>query len=249
MKKKILFITATHGNEEFSIEVLNKLERKYSRKKFGYERIIGNPKALEKSIRYTDSDLNRSAPGNISSCIYEEKRAAEIMKITEKFKFVIDIHGSIADCGIVIIISKPSIQNIALSGILPIKRIVIWYTKDCLKTGPITQFCKVPGLEIECGPKNNKSIKAKLEKLIEQFLLKGRDMRIEEIMDNLKTKEFYVIYGKLPGKGKGLRDFKEVTRKQDRFYPFMSSNQYINTACYKMKRVNMEDLFLSLSEI
>ena len=63
MKKKILFISATHGEEGFSIKVLDGIERKYPKNLYGYERIVGNPKALRKKIRYVDSNLKHGIQG------------------------------------------------------------------------------------------------------------------------------------------------------------------------------------------
>lgn len=243
-KNKVLFISATHGDEGFSIEVLDELERKYPKGKYGFERIIGNLKALAKNIRFTQSDLNRSAPGNIKSKIYEKKRAAEIMKKAKKYKFVIDLHGANSKCGVVIIISYPSLENIILSGLFSIERVVIWYTCDCLKNGPITQFCQPPGLEIECGLKTDLKVQKELKMVLEEFLSKYKTFTIDEIMKNLAQKEFYVIYEKLKGDGKNMQDFKEVKKGKEVFYPFMS-NQYPGIACYKMEKIKFEELFLS----
>ncbi len=96
MKKsqlRALFISATHGDEGFSIKVLDELERKYPKDKYGFERIIGNPKALTKNVRFIDANLNRSAPGKKNSLIYEQRRAFKIMQLTKKFDYVIDLHG------------------------------------------------------------------------------------------------------------------------------------------------------------
>ncbi len=245
MNNKILFISATHGNEEYSIKVLDSLEKKYPKSKYGYERLIGNPKALKKNIRYIDQDLNRSAPGDIKSKIFEEKRAAEIMKISEKFKYVIDLHGSNSKCGVTIIIPYPSIENILLSGLFDIKNVVIWYTKKSDKNVPLTQSCKPPGLEIECGPKNDPKISAVLKGILEKFLKEGKSMNIEKLIKRLKSKELYVVNGIYKSKNKIARDFKKVKTAREEFYSFMSANQYpgkIN--CYKMRKIKFEDLFL-----
>lgn len=245
MNNKILFISATHGNEEYSIKVLDDLERKYPKSEYGYERIIGNPKALKKNVRYIDQDLNRSAPGDIKSKIFEKKRAAEIMKISEKFKYVIDLHGSNSKCGVTIIIPYPSIENIFLSGLFDIKKVVIWYTKRSDENVPLTQSCKPPGLEIECGPKSDPKISIELNKVLERFLKGQRSMNIEKLMKSLETKEFYLVYGIYKSENKIARDFKKVKTDREEFYSFMSTNQYpgeIN--CYKMRRIKFEDLFL-----
>jgi len=245
MNNKILFISATHGNEEYSIEVLDGIEKKYPKSEYGYERLVGNPKALKKNIRYIDQDLNRSAPGDIKSKIFEEKRAAEIMKISEKFKYVIDLYGSNSKCGVTIIISYPSIENILLSGMFDVRRVVIWYTKSSDKNVPLTQSCTPPELEIECGPKNDPKISTALKKVLEKFIKEEKSMNIEKLIKRLKSKEFYVVYGIYKSENKIARDFKKVKTAREKFYSFMSANQYpgkIN--CYKMRKIKFEDLFL-----
>lgn len=39
----LLFIAASHGDEGFSIPVLEKLEKNVPKEKYGYDWIIGNP--------------------------------------------------------------------------------------------------------------------------------------------------------------------------------------------------------------
>lgn len=241
MNKKILFVSATHGDEGFSIEVLDELERKYPKDKYGYDRIIGNPKALVRNARFIEKDLNRSAPGNLRSEVYEKRRAAEIMKITKNFDCVVDLHGANTKCGVVIIICKPTLSNFALATMFNIKRIVVWYeTKR--PSGPLTQFCLPLGFEIECGPKTDPKIKKELGKVLKDFLLKTKKMTIEDYLKKLKDKEIYVVYAKKKGNEK-LQDFIQVKTNKEEYYPFMS-NQYPGIACYKMKKINLEDLFL-----
>lgn len=247
MKNKVLFISATHGDEGFSIPILNVLEKEYSKIKYNYDWIIGNPRALKLKIRGTEGNLNRLAPGNARSKIYEEKRAYEIMQIARKFDYVIDLHGARSDCGIVIIICNPTLSNFILAGMLNINRIVIWSTNEDLTKGPITQFCKT-GLEIECGKKTDPKIQKKLEKILAQFVLTYQSNDINNIIKNLREKEIFQVYDKLIKQNSNLQDFKLVREKDEQFYPFMS-NQYPDLACYKLKKVKFTDLFLSQSKI
>jgi len=248
MKKKVLFISATHGDEGFSVKVLDRLEKKYPKYRYGFERIIGNPKAYRKNVRYLDANLNRSAPGNKNSKLYEKRRAFEIMKIAKKFNYIIDLHGTDSSCGIVIIICNPILPNFILAGMLSIKKIVIWRTKEDLKNGPLTQFCEPPGLEIECGRKTDPIIQTKLKKILSKFIKIYQKITVKEIMDNLRKKDLYVVYDKQLGKNINLQDFKKVKNRNETFYPFMS-NVYLKIACYKMKKIKLEELFLSQSKI
>lgn len=245
--KKILFISATHGDEGFSIKVLDELERKYPKDKYGFERIIGNPRALALGVRGTDGNLNRLAPGKPKSKIYEERRAFGIMKIVKNYDYVIDLHGANSKCGIVIIICNPILPNFILAGMFDIKKIVIWSTKEDYKSGPLTQFCKT-GLEIECGIKTDLEIQKELKIVLKKFIKNYQKMDVKKIMDNLRQKELYVVYDKLMGKDKSLQDFKKIKKEREVFYPFMA-DAYPGIACYKVRKIKFQKLFLAFSKV
>lgn len=246
MKKEqdLLFIGATHGDEGFSVEVLRKLEQKYPKDQFGYDWIVGNPEASKKGVRFTEADLNRVAPGNPKSSIYEERRAAEIMDEAKKSGFVIDIHGTVADCGIVTIIPYPTLSNLVLASLLDIQRNVLWYSKVSLQKGPLVQFMDCPGIEIECGPKSSEVVQLDLELVLSKFLERQNNSSLVDYIQRLKDKEFYSVYDPLPENGEIYTDFTLSQNDEEEFYPFLS-NQYPGLACYKMKRIVFEDLFLT----
>lgn len=242
-KEKILFITATHGDEGFSREVFKRLAVSYPRNNYGYDRIVGNPRALRAGVRYTEADLNRSAPGDLASPVYEERRAAQIMQIARNYQSVIDVHGTVADSGIVTIIPYPTLPNLMLASMLPVERNVIWYAKSSLETGPLVQFVDRPAVEIECGPKSSEDIKSRLEAVIGTFLERRATWNLDQVIDNLAGKVFYNVYDRLDGDGTSYADFVLAQNGDEEFYPFMS-NQYPGIACYKMRRVNIEEMFL-----
>jgi len=245
MKNKFLFIVATHGDEGFSLDIIKDLERKFPKEAFGYDWIIGNPKAFEKKQRFIDKDLNRCAPGNIKSQIYEEKRAAEIVELSKKYDFIVDIHGSTSKCGIITIVTYPSFQNLALAVALGIKKNIIWYSKSSLENGPLTQYVKCPAIEIECGPQDNNCIKRKLNELLQEFItVQKKKENLAKILKKYKEAEFFAVYGKKEGKhNQKLIDFKPLKMRNETFYPFLA-NQYPGVLCYKTKRVNIEKYFL-----
>lgn len=247
LKQKLLFISATHGDEGFSIPILDSLEKRYPKADYCYDRIIGNPRALEKQIRFMEKNLNRSAPGDKNGKFYEERRAFKLLKKARDFDYVIDLHGAPSKCGIVIIICKPSLANFTLAGMLDIKKIVIWSTNEDYKSGPITQFCKT-GLEIECGEKTDLKIQRKLKTILEKFIKNYQQIRTEEIIENLQKKQIYAVYDKQETFGQELEDFKKVVSGTEEFFPFMS-NTYPELACYKLRKIKFEELFLEQSEI
>jgi len=243
MKKQILFILATHGDEAFSVNLFKRLERVMPRDLYGYDWIIGNDKALEKRVRFTDADLNRSAPGSSNSSVYEEKRAAELIELANRYKFVIDIHGTISNTGVFTIIPKPTLQNLLFAAILPIKRNVLWFSSRSLKNGPIVQFCRPPALEIECGPRMNPKRLFQLETILKDILVRLKNLEIETAIKEVKKKDFYKVYGSQNKWNKRLEDFQLAKMGDEEFYPLLV-DQYRDVAFYKMERVNFEKLFI-----
>jgi len=228
--KKILFIGATHGDEPIGIEVLKNLEKKFN----NFDWIIGNPKALKKRTREFAGDLNRSAPGNVNSNQYEQKRAAEIIKRSENYQYTIDIHGSGKPVGIFVIITNPKPINLKLASMLPIKNIVFWPSFSPELKGPLSEFFSC-GLEIECGPKEDLGIKKSLEKKLEKFLINLKKLEKMPIAELLKQKNIYKVYGSLKVKPKKkLKEFKKVTINNETFYPLLiGSYEDKNIICYK----------------
>lgn len=237
--RNILFISATHGDEGFSVDVLDDMQRTYDPVEYGYDWIIGNPRALEYGARFVNKDLNRVAPGDPNSRYYEDRRAAEIIRLSQKYDAVIDIHGSVADCGIVTIIPYPTADNLALSKSIPVERSVVWYAEESSTCGPLTQHTLCPAVEIECGPKDNESIKANLKELVGKIIVANLAGQSDAV-----SQELYTVYGVEMGEfDENVADFREVTRSDESFYPFMS-NQYKGTLCYKLRRATEEEVQL-----
>lgn len=237
----ILFISSTHGNEGFSIPPLKNLEKEYPKKKYGYDWIIGNPKAHEKNVRFTEGDLNRLAPGNISSKIYEEKRAAELIKLSSKYKSIIDIHGTNSNSGVFVLVTNPTLENLLLASTLHIKNVVVWAAKASLIKGPVTQYTKCPAVEIECGPKNSKKISKVLELALEK-IIKNPCPKFDEIIENKKKQEYFVVYGSVENVDTSqMTDFKKTKLNNEEFYPLLV-NAYKKGSTRKMKKLNIIDL-------
>ena len=235
MTKKILFISATHGNEKLGVDVLKKIKNNSLGDKF--DSLIGNPQALQKNKRFIDSDLNRIFPGRKTGN-YEERRAVEIISIAKKYDWVIDLHGSASPTGIFIIITKFSLENLLLAIRFDIKKIVIWAeTPECV--GSLSTFMPT-GIEIESGYRDDPIIKKDLEKKIENFLMK-LDEKIDPA-EELKKKEIFYYAGKLKKseakRPRGLRNWKKVND----YYPLFVGGQYSDLWCYKFKKIEDGDL-------
>lgn len=218
---KNLLVCATHGDEQFSIPVIKKLERQYQ-----FNWIIGNERAVKRNLRFIDCDLNRSAPGDPNSPKYEERRAGEIVSLASEYEATIDIHGTRSKCGIFIILSDPSWENIELAKKFNIENVLLW--PSLKPTGPLTQIIR-PGLEIECGPKDSPIISNQLERILRDYL------------NNVPPKimqSYYIVTGKLKGKNDSeLKDFVLTKKYGDPFYPIMTDNRYEGITCYKSQKL------------
>lgn len=219
--KKLLITTVTHGDEGFAIPVVTQLRRQFS---FAWRK--NNIPAYKLKKRFFEQDLNRSAPGNPKSPIYEERLAYKLVQQYSKYQTVIDIHGSVSYCGIFALLSEPSTQNIELAKKLDIANIVLWPSMRA-NSAPLTQF--IPNsLEIECGPKNDPTTSQQLSEVLQKFLSNKTPTQIQT---------FYIVTGLLSGNIKvPMQDFQETSYAQTTFTPLLV-NQYPGIKCYMMQKL------------
>lgn len=240
----LLLISSTHGDEEFSIDVIKSLEKELPKQLYRYEWVIGNAEALMANTRFIHFDLNRIAPGNASDTDYKMRRAAELMTESQQFKSVIDIHGTVSDVGICTIIPYPTLENLFLSLCLPIRRNVIWYAKASSGKGPITQYSRQPALEIECGPKDSPTVAQELKSVLSTTIQRLQNVQPIDVAQSIKEKEFYVVYGECRKLSEGMKDFQEIEMDGETFYPFLVNQSRGDIVCFKMKKIVFADLFL-----
>jgi succinylglutamate desuccinylase len=94
---------SVHGEETFSQTVYHYLLANY--KTLGsFRLILANPTACARRIRYCESDLNRSFPGLLTGTA-EQQIAHQLMPELKKTDYVIDIHTTVSDIGMVPIIT------------------------------------------------------------------------------------------------------------------------------------------------
>lgn len=221
MFTETLVLTAVHGNEDFSIPIIEKLAEQ-----FNFEWLKANPEALAQNSRFIEADLNRSGPGNSNSKILEERLAFKLIQKGREYPQVIDIHGTTANTGVFIIIGDPNWQNIELAKKFDIANAVLW--PGFLPTGPLCQF--IPNsLEIECGPKDSPDTNQELTRVLTAFFNK---------QPPTVTQRYFIVTGKLIGVNPtGLKDFQEITIGNNTFYPLLAG-QYAEISCYMMQKLN-----------
>ena len=114
MYKKVLFIAGTHGDEPIGPALLKKISKQRDIAAL-YDSVIGNPRACVQNKRFIEADLNRVAPGDANSPIYEVSRASELVEMFKNFEYIIDFHETKANNRIVIIIPRLCRKSLALA--------------------------------------------------------------------------------------------------------------------------------------
>lgn len=232
MKKDILLIASTHGNEKIGLEVIEKLKNKKLDKYFDY--IIANPKANKQNKRFLEKDLNRSYPGNQYSKYYEERLAYDNFKIAKKYKYIIDIHEAEKGINDFIIIARDSLGDKFPYEKINLKNILLWSDPKGPLCGELEN-----AIELEFGMKDRDRIDVtdKAFNLIKSFLLNDKF---------LKNKSIYKVYDFLKNENylskKVLNDFKKIEFKEEIFYPLLV-DQYLDLGikCYKMKKLKSKE--------
>lgn len=95
--RRVGVVCCIHPDEEKSREAYEYFDaRRPSIAKPRVEAIIGNERAYEEGLRFTRDgvNLNTVFPGDPDSPIYEERRAAELVKWAKDFDIVLDVHGN-----------------------------------------------------------------------------------------------------------------------------------------------------------
>ena len=85
-RSEVLIVVCQHGNEKVGIEVEQQLGS-------AFDVLIAHPAAVERTVRFIESDLNRSFPGQRGVTI-EESLAAEVLERTRAYALIIDVHST-----------------------------------------------------------------------------------------------------------------------------------------------------------
>lgn len=128
---KIYVIAAIHGNEKFGLKVLSHLDINSPNIRVR----VGHPEAIAKNKRFIGSDLNRSFRDKANTT--EARLAKSIEQEISSFapNYVIDIHTSITDVGIVAIMAERNDKTELLAHTLGATNMVIMspeFTKNSL---------------------------------------------------------------------------------------------------------------------
>lgn len=235
MKKEILLIVATHGDEKIGLEATQKL-RQEKLDEF-YDILIANPRAFKSNKRCVDKDLNRSYPGEKYSKYYEKRLAYKNLLIAQKYRYVIDIHEASQGQDDFIIVPKNELPKKFPLDSINLEKVLLWPNPR----GPISQVLE-NAIELEFGSKNRdrKEMVDKAADVIKNFIFCTKNKKLKR---KSKNKELFRVYGilrknMLKNEIDNLIDFKKVEINREEFLPLLVG-QYLKLGiiCYKMKKM------------
>lgn len=238
--KKVLFIGATHGNETIGLDALRIIGSRSN-----YDFLVGNPRAKEKNIRFTEYDLNRAGLGDPTAPEYEKRRAVEIQNQASNYEYTIDLHGTHQTTGVFLLVTNPSLANLRLASFFEIPNLVIWPSITPEMQYPMSEFFS-SGIEIESGPQTNPQTTLELAAYLKDFLenLTERQTNSDWIK-RLEQKKLWEMCGSIPTEpnlSEKLKEFELVNHNGETFAPiFVGTYKYENILGYKLKPYTPEE--------
>jgi succinylglutamate desuccinylase len=161
-----------HGDERFGVAVVKALIPALRIRSGTVVILPGNPRAIRKNVRYTETNLNRLFKANVPTHqkrSYEWRRAQILKKYLDSADVLLDIHGSFTPRSLPFLICEQSGFNLA--GQLPFPMVVSGFDDnqpggtDCY----MNRIGKI-GICAECGYLGDPEAKNIAKKTILAFL-------------------------------------------------------------------------------
>lgn len=240
-------VCCLHGTEAYGLEVIKKLPA-------SVPFFIGNLEALNRNVRFLDSDLNRSFPGKESGN-HEEKIAYNLEKELSCLDYILDLHSSSNNCPIFGIITHPNEQKIDFAKRLGLTKLVIM--KESFASGKsLIDFVKC-GISIEVGPHKREENVKEVLRLIYNFLDKKVRSNIDifEVFEIIKKEADVTKIKNFEYVKKGVVIAKSENKEQIALFDFIpiliDENAYSGILCLaakKLTKFNIKNFKSPLSE-
>ncbi len=161
----VFVVGGTHGNERTGVTLVQhwlQNPAEVQRETFTTQLLLGNPKAIQKNVRFIDRDLNRSFLSQYvdgeTAQTHESGRAREIVATlqsghTGKRTFAIDLHTTTAHMGITLITNTDPV-NLAIAADVQ-KRLPgarIYCFADSHRINSCLRAAADGGIGVEIGP-------------------------------------------------------------------------------------------------
>jgi len=240
---ELVFIVGVHGNERVPVRVVKRFCLKS-------DFIIAHPRAIQENVRYLETDLNRSFPGNFGGSV-EERLAFKLLPRINKYKRVIDLHTSSCQTLPFVIFTHRSPEHLKLALKTGIRKMVHMNKKFASGRALIDHVSV--GISIECGPEKKKRTGEIVASIISNVAGGGKRESLAQGV------EFYNIFGVLTKEIKketltqNVRPFVLVKRGEiitkrgkkagEDFYPILPrSKSYKNFLCLMARKTEPFEL-------
>lgn len=238
--KKTIFVVGVHGNEQAPVRVIRKFKGKVNY-------VVAHKLVLKKRVRFIETDLNRSFPGNSSGAL-EERLAAKLLLKLKKADEVVDIHTATCSTPPFLIMTKLTKKHFDLVKRLEIKRVV--YMKKSIASGRALIDHVNVGVTLEAGYDKSKKTKEIIDQVLDSYrpgkksldkkeyfsvftILKKREEN-ERLVESIKSFRL-VKRGAMLSHGDGY-----VRRSMVAFYPILPREKsYKRILCLAARRVTL----------
>lgn len=177
---RVIVTGGTHGNEMSGVYLAKhwlKNPSELQRETFSAVPFLGNPCATEKTLRYTDQDLNRSFKMEVLNStnegdeLYETKRAKEINQLygpkgsSQACDIMLDMHNTTSNMGACLILDSAEnyltmhMANYVQKNYTLTKTPIYLYKLGDEESYSIDSICKY-GLALEVGPQPQGVVRA-----------------------------------------------------------------------------------------
>lgn len=154
--KTLGVMAGTHGNEKCGVEAIKQIIPSLRVKRGVVYFIFGNPRAIERNMRFTEMNLNRAflPAKNYTTAqkkTYEYGRARKLMPVLRRLDALLDIHSSNHPQSTPFVICEPGSRTIARR--LPVGIVSSGWDKT--EPGGTDAFVNAAGgrgICVECGP-------------------------------------------------------------------------------------------------
>jgi succinylglutamate desuccinylase len=149
--KTVVIMAGVHGNEKVGIQAFDILEKELKISSGTVYLIHANTIALEKGVRFVESNMNRCFSSENKGVTEEEKRAKEIMAILDTADVLLDIHAFNDVEGEAFVITND--RSLAMARILNVPIVSTGW--DSIHAGSSDGYMNIKGkigICIECGP-------------------------------------------------------------------------------------------------
>ncbi len=176
LKQKIIFVAGLHGNEVASVKALAENNIDF---------ILGNPRAYEQNVRFTEKDLNASF--GLQNDSYESRRAVEILGEINQDALVVDFHTTGKEARpFVIIVDEKMISLAERTGLLD----VVMMKHNIKKGHALINYRN--GISVEAGLyRSEKSYRTTLEVVKNVQDKKKHPIALYEVYDEIKKRGKY----------------------------------------------------------